>query len=116
MKTYFLIVAFSFFSATAFSQGVPQKKSDTSATQKVMEQRTVTQPPVAPMYMDTRLGSSSPMYDTYQKNDDGAGAITNNPNKSGGGGFAVLEPQKVTIDSLHQKITSVPPVKEPQKQ
>lgn len=30
---------------------------------------------------DTRLGSSSPLYNTYQKNDYGAGSITNNPNK-----------------------------------
>lgn len=34
-----------------------------------------------PIYRDTRLGSSSPLYNTYQKNDDGAGAITTNPNK-----------------------------------
>ena len=33
------------------------------------------------IYMDTRLGSSSKMYDTYEKNDYGAGAITTNPNK-----------------------------------
>jgi hypothetical protein len=33
------------------------------------------------MYRDTRLGSSSPLYNTYQKNDYGAGAITTNPNK-----------------------------------
>jgi len=32
-------------------------------------------------YRDTRLGSSSPLYNTYEKNDDGAGAITTNPNK-----------------------------------
>lgn len=33
------------------------------------------------IYRDTRLGSSSPLYNTYKKNDDGAGAITTNPNK-----------------------------------
>ena len=33
------------------------------------------------IYYDTRLGSSSPLYDTYEKNDYGAGAITTNPNK-----------------------------------
>ncbi len=33
------------------------------------------------IYRDTRLGSSSPLYNTYKKNDYGAGAITNNPNK-----------------------------------
>jgi len=35
----------------------------------------------SPIYRDTRLGSSSPLYNTYQKNDNGAGAITTNPNK-----------------------------------
>lgn len=34
-----------------------------------------------PVYRDTRLGSSSPLYNTYQKNDNGAGAVTTNPNK-----------------------------------
>lgn len=33
------------------------------------------------IYRDTRLGSSSSPYNTYQKNDDGAGAITTNPHK-----------------------------------
>ena len=48
----------------------------------VKEQKKVLDVPVQqPMYRDTRLGSSSKMYDTYEKNDYGAGAITNNPNK-----------------------------------
>lgn len=38
-----------------------------------------------PIYRDTRLGSSSPLYNTYEKNDYGAGAVTTNPNKWGGG-------------------------------
>lgn len=33
------------------------------------------------MYRDTRLGSSSPLYNTYKKNKNGAGAVTTNPNK-----------------------------------
>lgn len=33
------------------------------------------------IYRDTRLGSSSLMYNTYKKNDYGAGAITTNTNK-----------------------------------
>jgi len=43
-----------------------------------------TPPPVktSSPYRDTRLGSSSPMYDTYRSNDNGAGSITTNPNKS----------------------------------
>jgi len=39
------------------------------------------------IYRDTRLGSSSPYYNTYEKNDYGAGAITTNPHKSGGTTF-----------------------------
>lgn len=37
--------------------------------------------PAGPIYRDTRLGSSSPMYDTYKKNNNGAGSVTTNPNK-----------------------------------
>jgi len=36
------------------------------------------------IYRDTRLGSSSPYFNTYQKNDYGAGAITTDPNKGNG--------------------------------
>lgn len=45
------------------------------------------------MYRPTRLGSSSPKYDTYQKNKRGAGAVTTNPNK-GSGSY-----QPIAIDS-----------------
>lgn len=45
-------------------------------------------------YRDTRLGSSSPQYDTYQKNDNGAGSVTTNPNKKGGGQAPVIQPIK----------------------
>jgi hypothetical protein len=52
-----------------------------------------------PVYRSTGLGSSSPRYDTYKKNDYGAGAITTDPNKlQGGGGNAVI-PQGKT-DSI----------------
>ena len=45
----------------------------------------ITTPAAGHVYRDTRLGSSSPQYDTYKKNDYGAGSITTNPNKNGGG-------------------------------
>ncbi|MDQ6845442.1 MAG: hypothetical protein M3Z92_14005 [Bacteroidota bacterium] len=35
-------------------------------------------PPSTP-YMDTRLGSSTPAYDTWQKNNNGAGSVTTSP-------------------------------------
>lgn len=35
--------------------------------------------PPPPPYMDTRLGSSSKLYDTWEKNNNGAGAVTTSP-------------------------------------
>jgi hypothetical protein len=32
--------------------------------------------PAPPPYMDTRLGSSAPQYDTWEKNNNGAGSVT----------------------------------------
>lgn len=46
---------------------------------------------------DTRLGSSSPLYDSYKKNDYGAGAITTNPNKTGGGANVIINPAQDTM-------------------
>lgn len=66
---------------------------DTSANQNLSKDQTypVSSPPInynTPqkhhIYRDTRLGSSSPYYNTYQKNDNGAGAITTNPHKKNG--------------------------------
>ena len=81
---------------------------DTSSNQRLSENQTYhISPPTNPnnmtgvttgdsttntthhIYRPTRLGSSSPLYNTYEKNDYGAGAITTNPNKSGGGSFTL---------------------------
>ena len=35
--------------------------------------------PPSPAYRDTRLGSSTPQYDTWQKNANGAGSVTTSP-------------------------------------
>ena len=35
--------------------------------------------PPEPRYIDTRLGSSSPLYDTYEKNSNGEGSVTTRP-------------------------------------
>jgi hypothetical protein len=35
--------------------------------------------PSAPLYMDTRLGSSTKQYDTWEKNNNGAGSVTTSP-------------------------------------
>ena len=37
------------------------------------------QPLPATPYIDTRLGSSSKLYDTYEKNNNGAGSVTTSP-------------------------------------
>lgn len=65
---------------------------DTSQNQKLSENETYhvsphnpINAPQHPIYRDTRLGSSSPLYNTYEKNNYGAGAITTNPNKNSSG-------------------------------
>ena len=35
--------------------------------------------PVSPPYNDNRLGSSTPAYDTWEKNNNGAGSVTTSP-------------------------------------
>lgn len=52
------------------------------------------------IYRDTRLGSSSPLYDTYQKNNSGAGSITTNPNKGGVDGSYTPSPT-YPINEIH---------------
>ncbi len=64
----------------------------------------------SPIYRDTRLGSSSPLYNTYQKNDYGAGAITTNPNKGGGGSFtppSVISSEATPQDSSQNNHNSL---------
>ena len=58
------------------------------------------------MYRDTRLGSSSPLYKTYKKNDYGAGAITTNPNKSDAPSFIYTSPV-IKTDTLKHKPDSI---------
>lgn len=87
MSTYSFVIAFTILAISpAFSQ-------DTSQNQKLTEEHTY---PIRPnkrkynisgkrhIYRDTRLGGSSPYFNTYQKNDYGAGAITTDPNKGMG--------------------------------
>ena len=47
-----------------------------TVTQTTPVQRVVPQSPPSEIYNGTRLGSSSPQYDTWKKNDDGAGSVT----------------------------------------
>jgi hypothetical protein len=55
-------------------------------TKKITVTARIAVPPTAPTYMppsppynDSRLGSSTKAYDTWEKNNDGAGSVTTNP-------------------------------------
>lgn len=57
------------------------EKPDTIAA-KIPSAQKIIQPqsaPPPPPYMDTRLGSSSKLYDTWEKNNNGAGTVTTSP-------------------------------------
>lgn len=95
LKTFisgFFIMSFLF--ASAQDTSLNKKADSTYTTQKHKNYRNIksTSPKKKKIYRDTRLGSSSPMYNTYKKNDKGAGAITTNPNKGGG------SPQPVIVE------------------
>ena len=84
-KIIILSITIGFFANTVMAQ-------DTSENQRLSENQTyhISTPdrnysnnPNNHIYRDTRLGGSSPLYNTYKKNDNGAGAITTNPNKTG---------------------------------
>jgi PBP1b-binding outer membrane lipoprotein LpoB len=113
-KTIAIFISGFFISNCVFSQ-------DTSQNQKQMQDRTY-QPQATPLpneystpqphiYRDTRLGSSSPLYNTYKKNDYGAGAVTTNPNKTGGASFTPAQQQESgtsqPLDSVQNHPNSV---------
>jgi hypothetical protein len=50
----------------------------TTVTVQAPVQKVQTQPSPPP-YMDTRLGSSTKQYDTWEKNNNGAGSVTTSP-------------------------------------
>ena len=56
-------------------------KQDTVTAQVPVQKKIQPQPKPKPYtpYMDTRLGSSSPLYDTWEKNSNGAGSVTTSP-------------------------------------
>lgn len=115
MKTNFLLTfAFVCISSIAFGQDSFFHKSENKVTFKNHPELhgTTIQPQKkyqpnnssisakkTPVYRSTRLGSSSPQYDTYKKNDYGAGAITTDPNKVQGSGSNPVIPQGKT-DSI----------------
>lgn len=98
-----MIILCCCFAFTAQSQDFSYTKTDTAKIKPAILKQKSQKPVATPMYRDTRLGSSSPLYNTYQKNDNGAGAITTNPNKSGG--VIPISPEEKTIDSAAAKLT-----------
>lgn len=112
MKSLYIFAVLIFlFSAKGFSQDTTHYK----VLQKVKVQKNTKTSPNPntqvhfqnpAMYRDTRLGSSSPLYNTYKKNDYGAGAVTTNPNKSAGPAI-INEPPVIKIDSLKHEPDSV---------
>lgn len=54
-------------------------KPDTVTTRLPVQEKVQTQPAPTPQLFDTRLGSSSPLYDTWKKNNNGAGSVTTSP-------------------------------------
>ncbi len=46
--------------------------------EKIVQPAPAKKPPQEP-YVDTRLGSSTPQYNTYEKNNNGAGSVTTSP-------------------------------------
>lgn len=98
-----MIILCSCFAFTAKSQDLSYTKTDTAKIKPAILKQKPQTPVATPLYRDTRLGSSSPLYNTYQKNDNGAGAITTNPNKSGG--VIPISSEEKTIDSAAAKLT-----------
>lgn len=73
-------------SNTPVSSGVIPQPAQKPVINSAANRATTTSTPQH-IYRDTRLGSSSPLYDTYKKNDYGAGSVTTNPNKSSGSAY-----------------------------
>ncbi|MEO6187541.1 MAG: hypothetical protein ABIO82_06290 [Ginsengibacter sp.] len=71
-----LLISFSAFSQDSTRAKVPSDKSWPAITDRRYEPGDSADPK---LYRPTRLGSSEPQYDTYKKNDYGAGAVTTEP-------------------------------------
>ncbi len=58
---------------------VTVNKPATATIQAPPAQPAQPKPPAPPLYRDTRLGSSTKQYDTWEKNNNGAGSVTTSP-------------------------------------
>ena len=66
-------------SSTVTDNKVTSNNANNSANQNQPQQQAQVQPEDKTIYNDTRLGSSTQQYDTYKKNNYGAGAVTTTP-------------------------------------
>ena len=57
----------------------PAVKKPTTTVQVPVQKKIQTSPTSTIPYIETRLGSSSKLYDTYEKNNNGEGAVTTSP-------------------------------------
>jgi len=119
MKTSLMLIFGIFISNSVFCQDTSQNQqlSHNQTYQVAPPNNQVTQPQTPPkadvrfgtdtnnhMYRDTRLGSSSPLYNTYEKNNYGAGAVTTNPNKNGGGTYTPPAPMTTHSDTSFSSV------------
>jgi hypothetical protein len=82
-----VLISISGFSQDTTHHLVPKKATAKKSTQPALKKETsyiypykvYKAPAKKPIYRDTRLGSSTKKYDTYKKNDKGAGAVTTSP-------------------------------------
>ena len=65
--------------ATNIVTGNNIKPASTITFQDKPQEEVQTRPEQKEIYRDTRLGSSTKQYDTYEKNDNGTGAVTTRP-------------------------------------
>jgi len=119
MKTSLMLIFGIFISNSVFCQDTSQNQqlSHNQTYQVVPPNNQVTQPQISAkadlmlgtdtqnhIYRDTRLGSSSPLYNTYEKNNYGAGAVTTNPNKNGGGNYTPPAPMTTRTDTSFSNV------------
>ncbi len=83
-RIFFVVMVATSFSLAAYSQDStkkelkPRMKSGSIQMHKKKYKR---MHDTTKIYRDTRLGSSEKKYNTYKKNDNGAGAVTTSPKK-----------------------------------
>ena len=83
----YVLISFQVFSQDATLHLAPKKTTIHKSSQPGLKKETTytnpdkihKTPAKKPMYLDTRLGSNTKKYDTYKKNDKGAGAATTSP-------------------------------------